>query len=185
MEKLRKKQKNITWTICIVSFIMIFVSAIIMQMSWYPNRILQGWPMVISILACLCSFIVAINQTANYSKAKKSLTNTLQNQPKQQPTHVPKNNSANSVVSLICAIIPLLLLFITFLSSMSNRSSNTDQSGWILVIYYWTIGIPLFFVWLICGIFGLKSKKRNIAIASLTIKPIGFILIIMLMLIMR
>ena len=184
MEKLRKT-KNIAWTICIVSFIMILVSAIIMQMRWYPDQILQGWPMVISILVCLCSFIVAINQTSNYSKAKKSLTNTLQNQPIQQPTHVPKNDSANSVISLICAIIPLLLLFITFLSSMSNRSSNIDQSGWILVIYYWTIGIPLFFVWLICGIFGLKSKKRNMAITSLTIKPIGFILIISLMSMVR
>lgn len=182
MEKLRKT-KNITWVICIVSFIMIVVSAIIMQMSWYPDQILQGWPMVISIMVCLCSLIVAINQTVNYSKTKKYTSTTLHNQPKQPIS--AQNNSANSIISLICAIIPLLLLFIAFLSSMSNKGSNTDQSGWIMVIYYWTIGIPLFFVWLICGIFGLKSKKKNLAIASLIIEPIGFILIIMLILIMR
>ena len=182
MEKIRKT-KNISWIICSISFLLIFVSGAIMQTSWYPDQTLQGWPIVISILVCLCSLIIATNQTIKYSKAKKIISATPQNKLSQaQLKHQLKNNSANSVASMICAAIPLVILFITFLSSLGV--SNTSQSGWYLVIYYWTIGIPLFFVWLICGILGLKSEKRKLAIISLIIKPAGIAIFVLLSLIL-
>lgn len=177
MEKIRKT-KNISWIICSISFLLIFVSGAIMQTSWYPDRTLQGWPIVISILVCLCSLIIAINQTIKYSKAKKITSSTPQKNPPQAQL---KNNPANSIVSLVCAIIPLAIYLITFLFSIGQ--SNTYQSGWYLTIYYWTIGIPLFFVWLICGILGLKSEKRKLAIISLIIKPIGTAVFALLLLI--
>ena len=91
-----------------------------------------------------------------------------------------KNSSTNSIASFICAIIPLAIMFITLISSIGT--SNASQSGWYLTIYYWTIGIPLFFVWLICGIFGLKSERRKLAITSLIIKPVGIAFFVLLLL---
>ena len=83
----------------------------------------------------------------------------------QQQVYKNNNSSVNSIISLVCAIIPLVLFSITI-------------DGLIVSIYYLTIGIPLFLIWLICGIIGLKSEKRNLAIASLIIKPVGIIIII-------
>ena len=175
MEKLKNK-KNVAWIVCLISFILVFVSGAIMQMSWYPHQTLQGWPAIISTVICFCSLIVAINQTDNYLKAKRVASTALPNQRAQQSISTQKNNSTNSVVSLICAIIPLLLLLITFFSSASSKSSGANQSGLLFFIYICTIGIPLLLVWLICGILGLKSEKKTMAIISLIIGPICFIL---------
>ncbi|MBR2708734.1 hypothetical protein IKE98_00115 [Candidatus Saccharibacteria bacterium] len=164
-----RKTRNLAWAICMASFLTTIISSIIMQTSWYPDQTLQGWPMIISTLVCLCSFIVAVNQTIKYSK----LSNTLST--KSQAKALPKNSPANAVVSLVCAIIPLVLYFAT-----SILSIIASQSGWhlaYLAFYYMTIGVPLFLVWLICGIFGLKSKKRKIAIISLIIKPVGLLIL--------
>ncbi|MBR3144151.1 hypothetical protein IKF12_03090 [Candidatus Saccharibacteria bacterium] len=183
IEKRLEKSRRIAWIICLSSFLLILVSVFMMSMSWYPDRVLQGWPMVISILVCLCSLIVAINQSINYAKFKRITSMDLREGGLQPEPKYTKNSSVNSVVSLICALIPISLYFYYSIFVLSKPRSNTDQSGWIIVIYYWTIGFWLIPVWLICGVLGLKSKKRKMAIISLVVKPIGIAIFALLMLI--
>lgn len=177
------KTKRIAWIICLSSFLLIFVSVFMMPMIWYPDRVLQGWPVVISILVCLCSLIVAINQSIKYAKFKRVASMDLREGGLQPESKYIKNSSVNSVVSLICALIPIFLYFWYSVHVLSSPRLSTDQSGWIIVIYYWTIGLWLIPVWLICGVLGLKSKKRKMAIISLVIKPIGVAIFALLMLI--
>lgn len=88
-----------------------------------------------------------------------------------------ERSPANAVVSLVCAIIPLMV-YVYYLIEW-NPSYSGDQSGWIVVIYYWTVGIPIFLVWLICGILGLNSKQQKLAIISLLLKPIDTIVLLL------
>lgn len=183
--KKMRKTKIVAWAICLISFLLIFICDAMMRMSWYPHQTLQGWPMVICLITCLCSFIIAINQTINYSRARKSFSST--SQPQQAQTK-PKNSSANADISLLCAILPVALWLINSLliigTSGASSGSDSSAAGILLFIYYCTIGFPLILVWLICGILGLKSEKRNTAIVSLfIIKPSGFLIVLLLMLI--
>lgn len=125
------------------------------------------------------------NASINNTRASSPTSINKRRKHRSNPSNNnhPKNSSANSVVSLVCAIIPIILYSVYFIHILSRPVSGTDQSGWILVIYYWTVGFPLALAWLICGILGLKSKKRKMAIASLAIKPIGLVVFILLMLI--
>ena len=182
-EKGLKKSRRIAWIVCIVGFFSIIVSVFLMSTGWYPDSVLQGWPVVISILVFLCSLIVAINQSIKYTKFKRITLMELREGGLQPEPKYTKNSSVNSVVSLICALIPISLYFLYSIFVLSNPRSNADQSGWIIVIYYWTIGFWLIPVWLICGVLGLKSKKRKMAIISLVIKPIGIAIFALLMLI--
>ncbi len=175
-------KRNTAWAICLISFIMIFASYAIMQTDWYPDQTLQGWPMVVSAVVCFCSLIVAFELTSKCSKVKKNALTISQNKHAQQSSSIQKNSPANSVASLVSAIIPLILLAITFFSSLSSNKSGANQAGMLFFIYYCTIGVPLALVWLICGILGLKSEKRTMAIVSLIIGPISFILMLTFML---
>lgn len=181
IEKKLEKSQRIAWIVCAVSFLLFWVFGFMMSTNWYPDSVLQGWPMVISILFCLCSLIVAINQSIKLAKFRRTALMYAEGGSVISGSKFVKNSSANSVVSLICALIPIVLYALFFIFVSSRPHSSTDQSGWILVIYYWTIGFWLVPVWLICGILGLKSEKRTMAIVSLVIKPIGLVLFAILM----
>lgn len=90
------------------------------------------------------------------------------------------NRSANAAVSLVCATIPIILF--SYCLIVSGGSSNEGGGGaawWLLAVYYWTVGVPLCIIWLVCGIFGLKAKNNKLAIFSLILKPISVILLLM------
>ena len=175
------KQTANAWIACSVCILLAAISGIVMQMSWYPSSVLQGWPMVISLIAFLYFLIAAINQTTKRSKIERAkLAAHGKSLSQSELEKYSKNSSANSVVSLICALVPILVYFLYSVDIMQKpRNSISDQSGWVIVIYYWTIGIPIALVWLICGIHGLKSKKRNLAIFSLIIQPVGLVVFIL------
>lgn len=71
IEKKLEKSKKIAWIVCAVSFLLFWVFGFMMSANWYPDSVLQGWPVVISLLACLCSLIVAINQSIKLTKFKR------------------------------------------------------------------------------------------------------------------
>ena len=174
-----KKKVMIAWGFCVGSLLLIIVSISIMSKTWYPSRVLQGWPTVISILIFVCSLIVAINQSVKYQKLKRAISVSPKEQLSQLKSKSLKHSSANSIVSLVCAVIPIIVYSWYLINVLSKPRSYSDQSGWIIVIYYWTIGFWLIPVWLVCGIFGLKSEKRKTAIISLIIKPVGFVLFLL------
>lgn len=181
IEKKLEKSQRIAWIVCAVSFLLFWVFGFMMSANWYPDSVLQGWPMVISILFCLCSLIVAINQSIKLAKFKRTALMYAEGGSIVSGSKLVKNSSVNSVVSLVCALIPIALYLWYSVFIFSKVPLDTHQYGLIIVVYYWTIGFWLVPVWLICGILGLKSEKRTMAIVSLVIKPIGLILFAILM----
>ena len=91
-----------------------------------------------------------------------------------------KNSSANAVISLACAIISTLILFALDNNVKQPHLGGGEDIRGLEFLYYPIVGIPLFLVWLICGILGLKSSKRNLAIISLVIKPISLICLMLI-----
>ena len=169
----------IAWIVFFCSFILLVISIVIMSMSWYPHSVLQGWPAIISVLVGFCSLIVAINQSIKYSKFERAFVKISQEELSRSDNYL-RNNPANSVISLICAFIPLIIYTVYLIIIFRQPVSNNDQSPWLIIIYYWTIGIPIALLWLVCGILGLKSNTRNLAIASLVIKPVGLIVFVLI-----
>lgn len=79
-----------------------------------------------------------------------------------------------ALISLILALIPILLfVYCVIISEMSNDPSN--GSGWLLVIYYWTIGIPNSIIALILGIISYVKQKNKLAICSIIIDILPYL----------
>lgn len=85
----------------------------------------------------------------------------------------------SAIISLICSPIPLIFIIcclIIFGDSM-NKPGGGDAFALALVGYYMMIGFFVFLLWLVCGIIGLKTGRRKLAIISLTLRPVGFLII--------
>lgn len=90
-----------------------------------------------------------------------------------------------SILSIIATMIPILLwgfCEIVIATNGGDRSeSGAGAIGWIMVMYYWTLGIPLAIISIAFGIVGLKTSLRWLSIVSLSLKAIiYFIFFIML-----
>ena len=82
-------------------------------------------------------------------------------------------NKIWSILSFITSIIPIALFIYCLI--ISGGSLNEGSSGaiwWIMVIYYWTAGIPLAIAAIFFGIKGLDTSWRRLAIVSLSVKAI-------------
>ena len=89
----------------------------------------------------------------------------------------------SAIISLICSPIPLIFIIcclIIFGDSM-NKPGGVDAFALALVGYYMMIGFFVFLLWLVCGIIGLKTGRRKLAIISLTLRPVGFLIIAIVM----
>ena len=89
----------------------------------------------------------------------------------------------SAIISLICSPIPLIFIIcclIIFGDSM-NKPGGVDAFALALVGYYMMIGLFVFLLWLVCGIIGLKTGRRKLAIISLTLRPVGFLIIAIVM----
>lgn len=85
----------------------------------------------------------------------------------------------SAIISLICSPIPLIFIIcclIIFGDSM-NKPGGVDAFALALVGYYMMIGFFVFLLWLVCGIMGLKTSKRKLAIISLILRPVGLLII--------
>jgi hypothetical protein len=58
-----------------------------------------------------------------------------------------------------------------------NKPGGVDAFALALVGYYMMIGFFVFLLWLVCGIIGLKTGRRKLAIISLTLRLVGFLII--------
>ena len=92
-----------------------------------------------------------------------------------------KFNPTNAIVSFICSLIPLpLMIYCLIVSGGSENKNGPGAVWWLFVGYAVSVGIPVFLLWLFCGIIGLKTSKRKLALVSLIIKPIGYLIICVL-----
>ncbi len=85
----------------------------------------------------------------------------------------------SAIISLVCSPIPLIFMIyclIAFGDSV-NKPGGGDAFALTLAVYYMTIGFLVFLLWLVCGIIGLKTSKRKLAIISLILRPVGFLII--------
>ena len=87
-----------------------------------------------------------------------------------------------SILSIIATIIPIILWVYCFIASGGSASENGPGAVWWLVImYYWSLGIPLAAISIAFGIVGLKTSLRWLSIISLLLKAIMIIAIILLL----
>ncbi len=71
-----------------------------------------------------------------------------------------KNNKNNSFNSLVCALIPIILYVYCYIKSRGDGSeAGAGAIWWLMVLYYWTLGIPLFIASLVFGFSALKKNK--------------------------
>ena len=85
----------------------------------------------------------------------------------------------SAIISLICSPIPLIFMIccLIIFGDFMNKPGGGDVFALALAGYYMMIGIFVFLLWLVCGIIGLKTDRRKLAIISLTLRPVGFLII--------
>ncbi|GEM_PF-3023236 len=116
---------------------------------------------------------IPITNTANTS-------NTTTNPP--IPIVQPKMDdySKYAIASLIIALIPIVLsLYCYIVSGGSQNESGAGAVWWMVIFYYWSLGIPLAIASIVLGIMGLKSNLRWVSIISLSSK--AFLLVLLLL----
>lgn len=95
-----------------------------------------------------------------------------------------QDRKVRSILSIIATIIPIILWVYCFITSGGSASENGPGAVWWLVImYYWSLGIPLAAISIVFGIDGLKTSLRWLSIISLLLKAIMIIAIVLLLLV--
>ena len=127
------------------------------------------WSFILAHISLIIVIILSVVQLLRLKGAsKKSALFTSQ--------WLLKNSA---IISLICSPIPLIFIIcclIIFGNSM-NKPGGGDAFALALAGYYMMIGFFVFLLWLVCGIIGLKTSRRKLAIISLTLRPVGFLII--------
>lgn len=108
-----------------------------------------------------------------------SIRKLSQLSPSVNLRQVFKRSSVNADLSFVCSLFPNCY-YLCYLIVYGKSIMNGTGAGIVFWVYYYTIGIPLFLIWLICGILGLKSEKRSLSIASLIIKPVSILIFILI-----
>lgn len=87
-----------------------------------------------------------------------------------------------SVLSIVATIIPIMLWIYCLIVSGGSASENGPGAvWWLIIMYYWSLGIPLAVISIKFGIIGLKTSLRWISIISLSLKAVMIITIILLL----
>lgn len=87
-----------------------------------------------------------------------------------------------SILSIIATIIPIILwIYCLIVSGGSGSENGPGAIWWLVVMYYWSLGIPLAVISVAFGIVGLKTSLRWLSIISLLLKATMIITIISLL----
>lgn len=81
----------------------------------------------------------------------------------------------------MATLIPIILWVYCFV--VPGGSANENGPGavwWLMVMYYWSVGIPLIAVSIAFGITGLKTKLHWLSIVSLSLKAAMIVAVILL-----
>ncbi len=111
------------------------------------------------------------------------------NQEQQNNTiNKPLNNkgkvSASSIIGLILGLIPIALFAYCVIISIPAKS-NEGTAFWVVIIYFWTIGIPIAISSLIASINGFTQKRNALSITALvvsliTVLPLTFLILFLI-----
>ncbi len=96
-----------------------------------------------------------------------------------KPTKRNQDRKIWSILSFVTTIVPIILFVYCF--SVSRGSFNENGAGviWrLVIIYYYSLGIPLFVMAISFGIIGLKTSLRWLSIVSLSIKAVMIVAIV-------
>lgn len=96
-------------------------------------------------------------------------TTTPTESPEPTPKPVP---NWYAIVSFVLTLIPILLfIYVSVIGhGAENENSAGGAAGWLIIMYYWSIGLPIFICSIVFAIKGLKSQLKPLAIASLVVK---------------
>lgn len=98
----------------------------------------------------------------------------------EQEIKQERRRESMPVYSILATILPIFLWAYCLIVSGGETSENGKGAVfWLLIMYYWSIGIPALCASIICGVIGLKSSLKWLSILSLTIKAITIIVIIL------
>lgn len=124
------------------------------------------------------SSIAPANQSKSAPEEAQKQLNTTQegNELKNQ-----KKYGYRAIISLVATIIPILLFTYCFITSGGSMSENGPGAiWWLMIMYYWSIGVPLLAVAIAFGILGLRTNLRWVAILSLSLKALTLIFVVLL-----
>ena len=94
-----------------------------------------------------------------------------------------KKKSKYTYLSIISACIPIMLIVYCLIYSGGSLSEASDGAvWWLLIIYYWSVGIPQFILSLVWGISGLVKEKNKLAILGIIIDLIPLIIFLVFLL---
>ena len=73
-----------------------------------------------------------------------------------------KSVNISGIFAIILSLIPVIVYVSCFFGSSGSTSEDgTGAVWWLLVIYYWTVGIPIFIASVILGLIGLKNPNKQ------------------------
>lgn len=93
-----------------------------------------------------------------------------------------KKNGNKAIISVFAAAAPITLFIYCLITSGGSFSEGEPNGGiwWLVILYYWSVGIPLCVLSIMFAIQGLKSNLRWLAIFSLCLKVALIVLIVLI-----
>ena len=89
-----------------------------------------------------------------------------------------QNRKVWSILSIVATVVPIILwIYCLVVSEGSTSESGSGAIWWLMILYYWSLGIPLADISIAFGIIGLKTSLRWLSIISLSLKAITIIAI--------
>lgn len=163
--------------------------------SYVPDENIPAVSITVLVITSLCSIVLIVllclpsfsqnNKYGDYIYVK------VEEQPiKEPPTKekliankvyqadMDKRSKRCANISFILAIIPVLLLIFCVLYSQGEGEDGNGAVGWLLILYYATVGIPIAVASFITGIISLNIRKNILAIIGIIIAslPLLFLL---------
>lgn len=89
-----------------------------------------------------------------------------------------QNRKVWSILSIVATVIPIMLwIYCLVVSGGSTSENGSGAIWWLMIMYYWSLGIPLAVISIAFGIIGLKTSLRWLSVISLSLKVIMIIAI--------
>lgn len=156
-----------TYLVVSIIFIVIVVFDFIRMLLFDSQK--DFWSFILMHVSLIIAIILSIVQLLRLKRISK-----------KPAFFTPQWSSKfSAIISLICAPIPLVFIIccLIVLGDSVNKPGGGDAFALALTVYYMIIGVLIFLLWLVCGVIGLKTSKRKLAIISLILRPVGFLII--------
>lgn len=93
-----------------------------------------------------------------------------------------KTSKILRIISFILAIIPILLIGYCVIASHGEGEDGAGAVMWLVILYYWTIGLPIAAGSIITGIVSYIKQKNVFSIISLILAALPFIAYVLMFL---